>query len=85
MKHLALSLLAIILFAPLSLLRAQNNPSAMPSIQQFDVKPDNSPEVNRDNLPLPMHQTPWSPERPLPPPVSLTSLSHHEKPPEVTS
>ena len=32
-----------------------------------------------------MHQTPWSPERPLPPPVSLTSQSHHEKPPEVTS
>ena len=30
-----------------------------------------------------MHQTPWSPERPLPPPVSLTS-SHHENPPEVT-
>ena len=26
-----------------------------------------------------MHQTPWSPERPLPPPVSLTSQSHHEK------
>ena len=31
-----------------------------------------------------MHQTPWSPERPLPPPVSLTSQSHQEKPPEVT-
>src|SRR5574341_1100291 len=31
-----------------------------------------------------MHQTQWSPERPLPPPVSLTSQSHHEKPPEVT-
>src|SRR5574342_359763 len=31
-----------------------------------------------------MHQTPWSPERSLPPPVSLTSQSHHEKPPEVT-
>ena len=31
-----------------------------------------------------MHQTPWSPERPLPPPVSLTAQSHHEKPPEVT-
>src|SRR5574340_519177 len=31
-----------------------------------------------------MHQTPWSPERPLPPPVSLTSQSHREKPPEVT-
>src|SRR5574337_1249248 len=31
-----------------------------------------------------MHQTPWSPERPLPPPVSLTSQSHYEKPPEVT-
>ena len=31
-----------------------------------------------------MHQTPWSPERPLPPPVSLTSQSHHEKAPEVT-
>ena len=31
-----------------------------------------------------MHQTPWSPERPLPPPVSLTSQSHHDKPPEVT-
>ena len=29
-----------------------------------------------------MHQTQWSPERPLPPPVSLTSQSHHEKPPE---
>src|SRR5574340_531322 len=26
----------------------------------------------------------WSPERPLPPPVSLASQSHHEKPPEVT-
>ena len=50
MKHLALSLFAIILFTPLSLLRAQNNPSAMPSIQQFDVKPAISPEVNRDNL-----------------------------------
>ena len=31
-----------------------------------------------------MHQTQWSPERPLPPPVSLTSQSHHEKPSEVT-
>ena len=30
-----------------------------------------------------MHQTQWSPERPLPPPVSLASQSHHEKPPEV--
>ena len=30
-----------------------------------------------------MHQTQWGPERPLPPPVSLTSQSHHEKPPEV--
>ena len=34
--------------------------------------------------PLPMHQAQWSPERPLPPPVSLASQSHHEKPPEVT-
>src|SRR5574340_653306 len=31
-----------------------------------------------------MHQTQWSAERPLPPPVSLTSQRHHEKPPEVT-
>src|SRR5574337_688733 len=31
-----------------------------------------------------MHQTQWSPERPLPPPVSLASQSHREKPPEVT-
>src|SRR5574337_331254 len=31
-----------------------------------------------------MHQAQWSPERPLPPPVSLTSQCHHEKPPEVT-
>src|SRR5574340_892435 len=31
-----------------------------------------------------MHQTQWSAERHLPPPVSLTSQSHHEKPPEVT-
>src|SRR5574337_1662855 len=31
-----------------------------------------------------MHQTQWSPERPLPPPVSLASQSHPEKPPEVT-
>ena len=31
-----------------------------------------------------MHQTQWSAERPLPPPVSMTSQSHHEKPPEVT-
>src|SRR5574340_512563 len=31
-----------------------------------------------------MHQTQWSPESPLPPPVSLASQSHHEKPPEVT-
>src|SRR5574340_202444 len=31
-----------------------------------------------------MHQTQWSAESPLPPPVSLTSQSHHEKPPEVT-
>src|SRR5574337_2107709 len=31
-----------------------------------------------------MHQTQWSPERPLPPPVSLAPQSHHEKPPEVT-
>ena len=31
-----------------------------------------------------MHQTQWSPERPLPPPVSLVSQSHHEKPPVVT-
>ena len=31
-----------------------------------------------------MHPTQWSPERPLPPPVSLASQSHREKPPEVT-
>ena len=31
-----------------------------------------------------MHQTQCCPERPLPPPVSLASQSHHEKPPEVT-
>src|SRR5574340_560178 len=31
-----------------------------------------------------MRQAQWSPERPLPPPVSLASQSHHEKPPEVT-
>src|SRR5574339_662711 len=31
-----------------------------------------------------MHQAQWSPERPIPPPVSLASPSHHEKPPEVT-
>src|SRR5574337_382657 len=31
-----------------------------------------------------MHQAQWSPERPLPLPVSLASQSHHEKPPEVT-
>src|SRR5574337_1314514 len=31
-----------------------------------------------------MHHAQWSPERPLPPPVSLASQSHHEKPPEVT-
>ena len=31
-----------------------------------------------------MHQAQWSPERPLPPPISLASQSHHEKPPEVT-
>src|SRR5574337_950286 len=31
-----------------------------------------------------MHQAQWSPERPLPPPVSLASQSHHEKPPEIT-
>src|SRR5574341_298342 len=31
-----------------------------------------------------MHQTQWSPERPLPLPVSPTSQSHHENPPEVT-
>ena len=31
-----------------------------------------------------MHQAQWSPERPLPPPVSLASQSHHEKPPEAS-
>ena len=31
-----------------------------------------------------MLQAQWSPESPLPPPVSLASQSHHEKPPEVT-
>src|SRR5574341_1867369 len=31
-----------------------------------------------------MHQAQWSPERPLPPPVSLASQSLHEKPPEAT-
>src|SRR5574337_282131 len=31
-----------------------------------------------------MHQAQWSPERPLPTPVSLASQSHHEKPLEVT-
>src|SRR5574337_978922 len=31
-----------------------------------------------------MHQAQWSPERPLPPPVSLASQSHHEKPTEAT-
>src|SRR5574340_412846 len=34
--------------------------------------------------PLPMHQAQWSPERPLPPPVSLASQRHREEPPEVT-
>src|SRR5574341_902893 len=42
------------------------------------------PCLNRRRGPLPMHQTQWSAERPLPPPVSLTSQSHHEKPPEIT-
>src|SRR5574339_591613 len=32
-----------------------------------------------------MHQAQWSPERPLPPPVSLASQSHCEKPPEETA
>ena len=32
-----------------------------------------------------MHQAQWSPERPLPPPVSLASQSHHEKPPDLKS
>ena len=40
--------------------------------------------LNRRWGPLSMHQSPWSPERPLPHPVSLTSQRHHEKPPEVT-
>ena len=31
-----------------------------------------------------MHQAQWSPERPLPPPVSLASQRHHEKPPVRT-
>src|SRR5574341_106360 len=31
-----------------------------------------------------MHQAQWGPEKALTPPVSLTSQSHHEKPPEVT-
>src|SRR5574341_1405015 len=31
-----------------------------------------------------MHQAQWSPERPLPPPVSLASQTHHETPPQVT-
>src|SRR5574341_2209998 len=31
-----------------------------------------------------MNQAQWSPERHLPPQVSLASQSHHEKPPEVT-
>src|SRR5574337_219238 len=31
-----------------------------------------------------MHQAQLGPERPLPPPVSLASQSHHEKPPEAT-
>src|SRR5574339_496218 len=30
-----------------------------------------------------MHQAQWSPENPLPPPVSLASQSHQEKHPEV--
>ena len=60
MKHLALSLLTVLLLAPLSLLQAQNTPSAMPSIQQFNVRPDNSPEVNRDNL---QRAIDWAAER----------------------
>ena len=31
-----------------------------------------------------MNQAQWTPEWPVPPPVSLASQSHHEKPPEVT-
>ena len=32
-----------------------------------------------------MHQTQWSPERPLPPPVSLASQSHHPDVPVFTA
>ena len=32
-----------------------------------------------------MHQAQWSPERPLPPPVSLASQSHREKPGKVVA
>ena len=51
-------LLSILLLAPLCLISAQN--VVAPSIQQFDVKPDNAPDVNRDNL---QRAIDWAAER----------------------
>ena len=51
-------LLSILLLAPLCLISAQS--FVAPSIQQFDVKPDNAPDVNRDNL---QRAIDWAAER----------------------
>ena len=51
-------LLSVLLLAPLCLISAQN--VVAPSIQQFDVKPDNAPDVNRDNL---QRAIDWAAER----------------------
>ena len=51
-------LLSILLLAPLCLISAQS--FVVPSIQQFDVKPDNAPDVNRDNL---QRAIDWAAER----------------------
>lgn len=45
---------------PCAVLMAQTQSAAMPSIQHFGVLPDNSPEVNRDNL---QRAIDWASER----------------------
>src|SRR5574341_1450172 len=70
--------------------RSEKNPRFQIQLDKRPLSPGTSREasgvpcLNRRRGPRPMHQTQWSPERPLPPPVSLTSQGHHEKPPEVT-
>src|SRR5574337_726367 len=70
--------------------RSEKNPRFQRQLDKRPLSPGTSREasgvpcLNPRRGPLPLHQTQWSPERPLPPPDSLASQSHHEEPPDVT-